>query len=85
MNINLVHLGLKNNDTYFDWYKYDDHMIINPMPNYNDPLYNTTWHYEIRDNGKVIYVGLTTQTTEKRLKEHWETAGTNPRDNFQKY
>ena len=55
------------------------------MPNYNDPLYNTTWHYEIRENGKVIYVGLTTQTTEKRLKEHWETARTNPRDNFHKY
>ena len=52
------------------------------MPNYNDPLYNTTWHYEIRENGKVIYVGLTTQNTEKRLKEHWETARTNPRDIF---
>ncbi len=55
------------------------------MPNYNDPLYNTAWHYGIRENGKVIYVGLTTQATEKRLKEHWVTARTNPRDIFHKY
>lgn len=85
INKDLVHLELKNKDKYFDWYKYDDHIIINPMPNNNDPLYSTTWHYEIRENRKVIYVGLTTQTIEKRLKEHWETARTNPRDTFHKY
>ena len=44
-----------------------------------------TWHYEIRLNGKVIYVGLTTQTLSQRLRQHWETARTNPRDEFHKY
>lgn len=85
INKDLVHLDLKDKDKYFDWYQYDDHIIINPMPNNNDPLYSATWHYEIRENGKVIYVGLTTQTIVKRLKEHWETARTNPRDTFHKY
>lgn len=59
--------------------------MINPMPNNNDPLYANTWHYEIREKGKVIYAGHTTQTIEKRLREHWETARTNPRDEFHKY
>jgi len=85
INKDLVHLDLKHKDKYFEWHKYEDHIIINPMSNNDDHLYDTTWHYEIRENGKVIYVGLTTRTIHERLNEHWKTAKTNPRDNFHKY
>ena len=85
INKDLVHLDLKDKDKYFEWYEDTDHIIINPMQNNNDPLYNQTRHYEVREGDKVIYVGLTTQTTEKRMMEHWETARNNPRDTFHKY
>ena len=44
---------------------------MNTMPNNNDPLYSTTWHYEVRGCDKVIYVGLTTHTLEEILKTTW--------------
>ena len=78
----MVHLDLQNTDKYFNWHKYADMIIVNPMPKNNDPLYANTWHYEIVKNDIVIYVGLTTRTIEERLNEHWDVAKNNPRDSF---
>ena len=85
VNKNVVHLDLQDTDKYFNWHKYADMIIVNPMPKNNDPSYAKTWHYEIVKNDIIIYVGLTTRTIEERLNEHWKTAQNNPRDTFHNF